>query len=48
MSSTKTFMDRTQYGKELTIGYGAETRKRKREIVPYFNALGIDPAAGFT
>ena len=47
MSSTKTFMDRTQYGKELTVGYGAETRKRKREIVPYFNALGIDPAAGF-
>ena len=48
MNSTKTFMDRKQYGKELTVGFGAENRKRKREIVPYFNALGIDPAAGFT
>ncbi len=48
MNSTKTFMDRKQYGEELTIGFGAENRKRKRESVPYFNAFGIDPAAGFT
>ena len=48
MNSTKTFMDSKQYGKELIVGFGAENRKRKREIVPYFNAFGIDPAAGFT
>ena len=48
MNWTKTFMDKKQYGKELTVGFGAENRKRKREIVPYFNAFGIDPAAGFT
>ena len=48
MNSTKTFMDRKQYGKELIVGFGAENRKRNRESVPYFNAFGIDPAAGFT
>tara|TARA_B100001115_G_scaffold115430_1_gene85773 strand:- start:159 stop:1619 length:1461 start_codon:yes stop_codon:yes gene_type:complete len=48
MKSTKTFMDRNQYGKELIVGFGSENRKRKRESVPYFNAFGIDPAAGFT
>ena len=48
MNNTKTFMDRKQYGKELTVGFGAENRKRKRDVVPYFNAFGIDPAAGFT
>ena len=41
-------MDRKQYGKELIVGFGAENRKRNRESVPYFNAFGIDPAAGFT
>tara|TARA_B100000575_G_C23109000_1_gene640418 strand:- start:317 stop:1795 length:1479 start_codon:yes stop_codon:yes gene_type:complete len=48
MNNTKTFMDRKQYGKELTVGFGAENRKRKRDVIPYFNAFGIDPAAGFT
>ncbi|MFL2591260.1 MAG: serine hydrolase domain-containing protein [Flavobacteriaceae bacterium] len=48
MNSTKTFMDSEQYGDELIIGFGAENRKNKREIVPYFNAFGIDPAAGFS
>lgn len=48
MNSTKTFMDSKQYGDELIIGFGAENRKNKREMVPYFNAFGIDPAAGFS
>ena len=48
MSSTKTFMDKKQHGKKLTVGFGAENRKRERESIPYFNAFGIDPAAGFT
>ena len=47
MNSTKTFMDRKQYGKELIVGFGAENEKEIRESVPYFNAFGIDPAAGF-
>ena len=42
MNSTKTFMDRKQYGKELIVGFGAENRKRNRKG-PYFNAFGIDP-----
>ncbi len=48
MNSTKTFMDKKQYGKELIVGLGAQNRRSKREIVPYFNAFGIDPAAGFS
>jgi len=48
MNDTKTFMDKSQYGKELVFGYGSKKRNGKRDLVPFFKANGINAAAGYS
>ncbi len=47
LASTYSSMPKDKHGKELAIGYGANTRTGKRETLPFFQANGINPAAGF-
>ncbi|MDG2372134.1 MAG: serine hydrolase [Flavobacteriaceae bacterium] len=48
MHNTKTFMDKSQYGKELVFGYSAKKRNGERDLVPFFKANGINAAAGYS
>lgn len=47
LTSTRTQMPKSMYGKELAVGYSASNRSGEREKVNLFNANGIGPAAGF-
>lgn len=48
MDQTRTFMDIRKYGADLVFGYSSKKRDGSRDLVPFFNANGIDPAAGFS
>ena len=48
MMDTKTFMSKDDYGNSLSIGFSSLMRNGKREKVNFFNANGIEAAAGFT
>ena len=48
MVDTKTFMSKDDYGNSLSIGFSSLMRNGKREKVNFFNANGIEAAAGFT
>ena len=48
MMDTKTFMSKDDYGSSLSIGFSSLMRNGKREKVSFFNANGIEAAAGFT
>ncbi len=48
MMDTKTFMSKDDYGNSLSIGFSSLMRNGKREKVKFFNANGIEAAAGFT
>lgn len=48
MIDTKTFMSKDDYGNSLSIGYSSLKRNGKRDKVNFFNANGIEAAAGFT
>lgn len=47
LNNTYTTLPPEKYGKELAIGYSAETREGERNQVSFFQANGIVPAAGF-
>lgn len=48
LKDTRPYMPKELYGKQLAVGYGALTRKSKRERLKLFQANGITPAAGFS
>ena len=48
LNNTLPYMPKEMHGKELTNGYSAITRSRERQLMPFFNANGIGPAAGFS
>jgi CubicO group peptidase (beta-lactamase class C family) len=48
LSNTRPYMPQDMHGKELAIGYTAMTREGSREEVAFFDANGINPAAGFS
>lgn len=48
LTNTYSEMSQAKHGKELAVGYGAPTRNKRRDEIPYFNAEAIAPAAGFT
>jgi CubicO group peptidase (beta-lactamase class C family) len=48
LSSTRPTMPKELYGKELAKGYSGVNREGQRHLMPYFNANGVTPAAGFT
>ena len=47
LSNTTPFMPEDQREKKLATGYGALTRTGDREVMPFYQARGIAPAAGF-
>lgn len=48
LANTRPNMPRHLWGKQLAIGYSAPYRDGNRKALPYFNANGITPAAGFS
>lgn len=48
LTATRPYLPKDLHGKELTLGYGAMTREGKRNPMPFFQANGIAPAAGFS
>ena len=48
LKSTRPYMPENMHGKELAIGYTAMTRDGARKPVKFFEANGINPAAGFS
>lgn len=48
LADTRTELPESLYGTSLAIGYGAITRQGNREKVNFFQANGIQPAAGFS
>ena len=48
MIDTKTFMSKDDYGGSLSIGYSSLKRNGKRDKVNFFNANGIEAAAGLS
>ena len=48
MQAMSTYMDASAYGNALVYGYSATQRDGSRYKVPFFNAEGIGPAAGFS
>ncbi|PWT88736.1 MAG: hypothetical protein C5B54_10090 [Acidobacteria bacterium] len=47
LSHTTPFLPEDQRGKLLATGYGSMTREGTREKMPFYDARGIAPAAGF-
>jgi len=47
MQNTYSSMPEDLHGGALAVGYGALPRRGERAEIPFFNAKGIDPAAGF-
>jgi CubicO group peptidase (beta-lactamase class C family) len=47
LGSTTTDMPAELRGKQLATGYSAVTREGSREVVPFYQARGIVPAAGY-
>ncbi len=48
LSDTRTELPKSQLGSQLAIGYSALNREGKREAVNFFQAEGIQAAAGFS
>jgi CubicO group peptidase (beta-lactamase class C family) len=48
LSNTRPYMPKELWGKELAKGYSGLSRDGKRRQMPFFQANGIAPAAGFT
>jgi CubicO group peptidase (beta-lactamase class C family) len=48
LADTRPHMPEELWGGRLAIGYSALTRDGRREPVPFFDARGIGPAAGFS
>ena len=48
LRNTHSYMPERLWGKELAVGYSALSRNGERKKLPYFNANGITPAAGFS
>ncbi|MEM9823463.1 MAG: serine hydrolase [Bacteroidota bacterium] len=48
LQNTRPYLPKDLHGKELTLGYSAPTRSGERKRMPFFQANGIAPAAGFS
>lgn len=48
LANTRPSMPKELWGKQLAIGYSSLYRDGNRKPLPYFNANGIAPAAGFS
>jgi CubicO group peptidase (beta-lactamase class C family) len=48
LTSTRPFLPKEEWGKKLSIGYGAIKRDGSRDKVNFFDARGITAAAGFS
>jgi CubicO group peptidase (beta-lactamase class C family) len=48
LTDTRPYMPAQLWGGQLATGYSALTREGRRERVPFFDARGIGPAAGFS
>jgi CubicO group peptidase (beta-lactamase class C family) len=48
LAHTRPYMPRELWGGQLATGYSAITRDGDRQLVPFFHARGIGPAAGFS
>jgi CubicO group peptidase (beta-lactamase class C family) len=48
LADTRPHMPEELWGGRLATGYSALTRDGRRELVPFFDARGIGPAAGFS
>ena len=47
LSHTTPYLPKDQQGKELATGYSALKRDGSRDVMPFYEAHGITPAAGF-
>jgi CubicO group peptidase (beta-lactamase class C family) len=47
LSHTTPYLPKDQQGKELATGYSALKRDGSRDVMPFYEARGITPAAGF-
>jgi CubicO group peptidase (beta-lactamase class C family) len=47
LSHTTPYLPKDQLGKELATGYSALKRDGTRDVMPFYEARGITPAAGF-
>jgi CubicO group peptidase (beta-lactamase class C family) len=47
LARTTPFMPESERGKSLAVGYGPLTRAGIREVMPFYQACGLAPAAGF-
>jgi len=48
LKDTRSFLPKELYGKEMAIGYSAKKRDGDREVINFFEANAITPAAGFS
>jgi len=48
LEDTRTFLPKEFYGNKMAIGYGALKRDGNRDIINFFEANAITPAAGFS
>ncbi len=48
LSDTRPFLPKEMHGNELTMGYSTMMRDGNRKQMPFFQANGIAPAAGFS
>ncbi len=47
LTRTTTSLPENERGRALATGYGPLTREGRREVMPFYSAKGITPAAGF-
>ena len=48
LTSTRTYIPKTEWGKQIAVGYGAIKREGPRDKINLFDAKGIKAAAGYS